>query len=311
MDTSGPTDHSAVIRMVTIAVSDVHLGHTQQKDNFKSFLDHLGKRSATRLTIVGDFLDMWRRDIAGVVIENADVLTQLERLKTQGMKIFMIAGNHDYHIRILKDKGYQFKFYESGSPKADLLIDGKVCSFYHGYEFSDLQIEAFFEPLCNTTDDQGEHLSDFWDDLQSVSARLVRVLKWLYHQKGPKAGQEFYPKGVRIGHERARKKYEAMLASPEERLKEKFSQVRRTALYVKKKKAKHIVVYGHTHEPFVDESQTLANTGSWVKSEKYPYNTFLEISEHGIVLKRWIEGEEKVIRRPFSTNQIETKDELW
>lgn len=276
--------------MVTIAVSDVHLGYTRQKDDFKSFLDHVGNRSATRLVIVGDFLDMWRRDMAGVVIESADVLTQLERLQTQGMKIDMIAGNHDYHIRILKREGYQFEFRESGF---DVHEYGKVYSYYHGYEFDDFQVEAFFEPLCYTTDDVGKQFSDFWSHLQ----RIASVGEWIAN---------ILMKGER------RRKYEAMLASPEERLKGKFSEVRREALRVREETAKDILIYGHSHEPFVDESQTVANTGSWVKSEKYPhYNTFLEISEDSIVLKKWIEGKEEVIGERFSTNEIETMAELW
>ena len=278
-----------------IAVSDVHLGHTEQKNDFKDFLDYIGKRSVDRLVIVGDFLDMWRRDMAGVVIENADVLTELEKLQNQGMEIDIVAGNHDYHIRILKREGYQFTFHESPL-RPPITEYGKEYHFYHGYEFDPTQLasKAFFEPLCYTTDEEGKHFSDFYSHLQGLASFFRRILNRL--TKGD-----------------MRRRFEVLRTAPDERLRGKFSEIRRRALEEKEAKGTdNVLIYGHTHEPFVDESQTFANTGSWVKSGTHPhYNTFLEIYQGSVVLKKWIEGQEKVIEPRFSADQLETMAELW
>ena len=95
--------------MGIIAVSDVHLGHVNagrtenfsDKNNFISFLDSLAKRDdITDFVICGDLLDMWRRDMVGVTIENLDILNRFRTLQSK-MKIHYLAGNHDYHVRHL------------------------------------------------------------------------------------------------------------------------------------------------------------------------------------------------------------------
>ena len=270
-----------------IAVSDIHLGYTSQKNEFRNFIDSLRerKKGVDHLVIVGDFLDMWRRDVAGVVIQNTDILTKLEELQDQNITIDIIAGNHDYRIRTLKEEyGYQFSFHGSG---VDIAKYGEKYSFYHGYEFDDVQIEAFFEVLCLTTDMQGEQLSDFWEEVQKVLGFWERLQSLL-------------------GNRRWRRLYEGMLMTPEERLEKKYDEVRRKALEEKEKGRKDFLVFGHTHEPFVDKTETIANTGSWVAQEnpQVDYNTFLEICEDRITLKKWVEGTEVTIPTRFSNDQL-------
>jgi len=75
--------------MGIIAVSDVHLGYSlSDKENFGKFLDDLAKKGninkngdINHFVICGDLLDMWRRDMAGVTIENLDILSKLQNLK--------------------------------------------------------------------------------------------------------------------------------------------------------------------------------------------------------------------------------------
>lgn len=284
-----------MVKTVIIAVSDVHLGYTKQKDDFKNFLDYIKEKEVHRLVIIGDFLDMWRRDIAGVVIQNTDILRKLEELQNQNKIIDIIAGNHDYHIKNLKKEyGYQFSFHESG---LDIVEYGKIYSFYHGYEFDNFQNEAYFEALCYTSDVTGEQFSDFWE----------------YLQKGDKFWQRFLNFFRKKNIEEAVK---AMLTPPEQRLEKEYDKVRRKALKEKEDKGKDFLIYGHTHEPFVDQTQTIANTGSWVKPEIDPgkiphYNTYLEIYEDSIILKKWVKGKEEMIKPKFSTTQLERLAKLW
>ena len=60
-----------------IAVSDVHLGYNEcNKNEFNSFINNIDENNCNRLVICGDFLDMWRRETVGVVLENIDKLNK-------------------------------------------------------------------------------------------------------------------------------------------------------------------------------------------------------------------------------------------
>jgi hypothetical protein len=53
-------------------VSDLHLGYKNaDKDSFSRFLDSLkSDAETTDLVLLGDIVDMWRRDASGVFLEN-------------------------------------------------------------------------------------------------------------------------------------------------------------------------------------------------------------------------------------------------
>ena len=135
--------------MGIIAVSDVHLGYMNaskmesfsDKKSFVSFLDGLaGRDDITDFVICGDLLDMWRRDMVGVTIENLDILSRFQKLASK-MKVHYMAGNHDYHIRYLTRFPYPFGFTECIDPRKGIALQdgGKTFLFKHGYDF---------EPLC-------------------------------------------------------------------------------------------------------------------------------------------------------------------
>src|SRR5512136_2131277 len=77
--------------MSIIAVSDVHLGFKidgvsySNKAEFDLFLkdvvDKLNKNDF--FVMCGDILDLWRRDMAGVMIENADTLQKFREIKAK------------------------------------------------------------------------------------------------------------------------------------------------------------------------------------------------------------------------------------
>ncbi|MGD1061518.1 MAG: hypothetical protein ABR879_08695, partial [Methanomassiliicoccales archaeon] len=60
--------------MKTIVVSDVHLGSEKSdKEAFNAFLISLhDDNEVTDLVLLGDLVDMWRRDASGVFLENMD-----------------------------------------------------------------------------------------------------------------------------------------------------------------------------------------------------------------------------------------------
>ena len=62
---------------------------------------------------------------------------------------------------------------------------------------------------------------------------------------------------------------------PETRLSEILGDVEKHAMSSVKKG--EILVFGHTHHPFINKSENLVNTGSWV-SDSTIHNTIVELS---------------------------------
>jgi UDP-2,3-diacylglucosamine pyrophosphatase LpxH len=64
----------------TIVTSDQHLGYVNSNvDDFKKFLEYISsiKNEVESLVILGDFVDMWRRDASGLFLENSDIVSKL------------------------------------------------------------------------------------------------------------------------------------------------------------------------------------------------------------------------------------------
>ena len=66
----------------------------RRKKIFKLF-DHINKTGGT-LIIGGDFFDFWLESFYGVPQYYNDILTELEKLKSNNIEIHYVVGNHDY-----------------------------------------------------------------------------------------------------------------------------------------------------------------------------------------------------------------------
>ena len=97
--------------MAIIVVSDLHLGFDgSDKAAFIRFLGKLqSDPSVTDLVFLGDIVDMWRRDSSGVFLENHDVLDLIIELQKK-MRVYYVAGNHDFHVLKLQGLGYPINF---------------------------------------------------------------------------------------------------------------------------------------------------------------------------------------------------------
>ncbi len=75
--------------MAIIAVSDLHLGFdASDKAAFTRFLGNLqSDPSVTDLVLLGDIVDMWRRDSSGIFLENHDVLDLINELQEEDAHI--------------------------------------------------------------------------------------------------------------------------------------------------------------------------------------------------------------------------------
>jgi UDP-2,3-diacylglucosamine pyrophosphatase LpxH len=216
-----------------IVVSDVHLG-TEDCDEvaFNAFLSSLyDDKDATDLVLLGDIMDMWRRDASGVFLENMDTVKNIEDLKSK-LRVHWVPGNHDYHLLRLKNRAsfyhYPFEFEETLE-----LVDGDhTYRFMHGYEFEYGNEVDFMRPIM----DMFCHVMS--DSLMMNASNLH--------------------------------------AGPNVRLKDKLVDVEGRAYDAIRGKSDQILVFGHTHHPFISQGMDLVNSGSWVKDAN-PRNTYVEL----------------------------------
>jgi UDP-2,3-diacylglucosamine pyrophosphatase LpxH len=228
MDTTGAHSFSAANGkpLKLVIVSDIHLGYKNaDKDSFNRFLDSLqSDKEITDLILLGDIVDMWRRDASGVFLENWDIVQKIISLK-QKMRVHYVAGNHDYHVLYMRGHSYPFSF--TKSLKA---TDGdQTYTIVHGLEFDPHQKAVLMEALCHAMYDPIEALENLFGVTQPPEKRLSQILGDIEHTACS---------SVKNGE---------------------------------------ILVFGHTHHPFINKAENVVNTGCWV-ADSTVHNTFVELS---------------------------------
>ena len=241
--------------MKVVVTSDQHLGYANaDKTAFNAFLDNLSQESdVTHMVLLGDVVDMWRRDAAGVFLEHHDTVAKLLALKSKGVQVFYVAGNHDYHVVDLVNPAYPLEFRKELS-----LTDGQFnYRFVHGYQFDPEQKIPLMAFLCRVMSDQGGALeNNLWTDFNSLNNIFSKI------------EPSFVKADLAAMAERLHRR-------PEDRLKESLNKINMTAC--NEVKPGEVLIFGHTHVPFVNKAENVANTGSWVKDAAI-YNTYVELS---------------------------------
>jgi UDP-2,3-diacylglucosamine pyrophosphatase LpxH len=241
--------------MKVIVTSDHHLGYANaDKAAFNEFLDTLSRESdVTHVVLLGDVVDMWRRDASGVFLEHHDTVAKLLALKSKGVQVFYVAGNHDYHVVNLVNPAYPLTFL-----KELILSDGPVnYRFVHGYEFDPEQKVPLMAFLCRVmSDTKGAFESNLWVDSHN--------LKSIFSKIEPSFLEPDIAKITKRLHR-----------PPEDRLKESLDKINATAC--NNVKPGEVLIFGHTHAPFVNKAENVVNTGSWVKDAAV-HNTYVELS---------------------------------
>ncbi len=242
--------------LTIIVVSDQHLGYQNaDKQSFNGFLEELqDEPNLTDLVLLGDVVDMWRRDASGVFLENRDTLDKIGLLQ-QRMTVHYVAGNHDYHVLQLQNHSYPFEFLRDLT-----LSDGnRTIRFLHGYEFDPLQEPPLMEALCHVmSDGAGDFESGAWATLTRDWSDLEYFVSAIFRKR------------------KIRKKVETLQMKPEDRLKEILTDVERRAC--SSVKEGEVLVFGHTHRPFMNRSENVVNSGSWVLDAPV-HNTYVRIEE--------------------------------
>jgi UDP-2,3-diacylglucosamine pyrophosphatase LpxH len=264
---------------VIVATSDVHLGYYCSDENlFKRFLDDVvDTKEVTHFVLVGDILDMWRRDNLKLLFGFGDILSKLEELQNKGKQIYYVVGNHDYHVIQLKhnlEKQYTFDVF------MDITLTCGDLEYYfiHGYqfEFPDMLdiYQDFANILCLSDDTIGEDADQLWGLYNAVSpfwkglgAKIKGDLKKALNLPFERLSDEDIGK--------LRKTIEEWRTEYKDQIDDKF------------------IIYGHTHRPYVDKANKEANTGSWVDDSEHPWykkNTYLTIEEDGTITLKEYQG---------------------
>jgi UDP-2,3-diacylglucosamine pyrophosphatase LpxH len=253
-----------------IVVSDVHLGYARSNASaFYRFLDQCGRSNdLDQLVLLGDILDFWRTKDANIIEDGlySNILNRLACMESK--KIRYVVGNHDYNLLKYLDR-HKYSVPFNVSKNYRLEYDGEKYYFTHGYELEVLanlkhfnvhEYEKFSELMCWNNDLTGAIASKAWD--------------WLNAHK-------------------ASGKFHLLKRPPEER--KIIDKVYDFAMNVEKHmildmKPEEMLVYGHTHMPYISSDGTVANTGSWVNETsvgmgKSSQNHYITISEGQMELR--------------------------
>jgi UDP-2,3-diacylglucosamine pyrophosphatase LpxH len=86
-----------------IVTSDQHVGYDKSNvTDFNNFLDYiLTDGEVESLILLGDLIDMWRRDASGLFLEFSETVRKLLRI-VEKVEVHIVAGNHDYHLLRLR-----------------------------------------------------------------------------------------------------------------------------------------------------------------------------------------------------------------
>ena len=244
--------------MKVIVASDQHLGYqNSDKAAFKQFLDQLqNDQTVTDFVLLGDVVDMWRRDASGVFAENWDILDTIIGLK-QNMNVYYVAGNHDFHVLRLQNHAYPFTFLEN------LTMNDGNCTyiFKHGWEFDPEQQPPLMEAICRVmSDEAGSFESGTWASLTRDWSDLKYFL---------------YSTVLRFEKKKIRESAERLQLNPELRLQSTIGPIEKRACA--NVQPGEVLIFGHTHRPFVNKLENVANSGSWV-SDAAIHNTYVELS---------------------------------
>jgi UDP-2,3-diacylglucosamine pyrophosphatase LpxH len=152
----------------TVVVSDVHLGsENSDKTAFNAFLTSLSDDDeVTDLVLLGDIVDMWRRDASGVFLENMDTVQIIKELQ-KTITVHCVAGNHDYHLLKLKNRAAHYHYPLEFNETLELVDGEHTYRFMHGYEFEYGNELKFMRPvmevLCHIMSDaEGVNEDELW-----------------------------------------------------------------------------------------------------------------------------------------------------
>lgn len=258
-----------------LVVSDVHLGYKHaNSDEFKSFVEEkAGSSGIDMFVLLGDILDLWRRDPIYLLLQYRETLDCLRQVAP---RVCYVVGNHDYHLLELANllrRHWGVEVVERIS-----LWDEEVkYHFIHGHQFEYGDVldmyETFADLMCLSDDDIGREAQRLWRFF--TATRTIKGYKNILST---------------IRFCLARRKIRESLEEPKTRLTDvKLGLIGGEAVELSKREDATIV-FGHTHNGFVDKKRRIVNAGCWVSEPGAPseYETsYLEIVGEKITLHNY------------------------
>jgi len=248
--------------MKTIVASDIHLGSKScDRRSFEDFLVSLREdRQLTDFVVLGDFVDMWRRDASGVFLENMETMLLLRELN-KDVRLHFVAGNHDYHLLHLRNTAVHYHYPFEFRPSLELRDGPFTYRFLHGHEFEYGKehelMKIVMEALCHVmSDSEGSEEDEFW-------TYVIKTLSNLHFSAVTRSLE---------GHDTI-VIAKSLMEGPETRLAGRLEETERLAREAQGGANDEILVFGHTHHPFINAEENIVNTGSWVV-EADPHDTY-------------------------------------
>lgn len=273
-----------------IVVSDIHMAerpddHWVKADDarFLDFLDHIvldQLSSGGHLVLLGDIVDLWRRDFVRALIESEPALSKLIEI-SRNAAVHYVAGNHDLHmIRMWELSNNHFPFEVTKTLRLE--DDGTKLFLIHGYQLEVLAnpycksmtaYETFAEGLCLAGDDTGNAADRLWQTFNVAKSAFDGIKRLPLDVTGAIKSM-MQPPAIRMtGPHNARSMVEHLASS--------MARVVYLGM-----DPDEFLIFGHTHRPFCDPEKLVANTGSWNK-EPCDHYSFIEIDEGRVTLKKF------------------------
>ena len=288
-----------------IVVSDTHLSYNvageekSNSDDFHTFLQSdlcqgLGKDD--HLVLLGDIFEFWRRGNVSAVLDSKKILNELNHISDNNqVSIHYVVGNHDYSILGLHEKTTKYPFevtrdwrYRSKNGTNYYFVHGYQLDVYANYEpFMTLEdYENWCQSLCERSDDV---VGGVMSTLYSIPKFFTNIWKKFEEKEKSKKLEK---ENVKLLKEIEKKMDEITKSPSGKERKPKMGKLRTLAVSPHARsiflgmKSDEFLIFGHTHKPFLDKDNRVANTGSWLGKKKNS-NTFIKIDDTGTHLRQW------------------------
>lgn len=252
-----------------IVISDVHLGYEKcNKDAFKEFVSsYLVSEEIDHLILLGDIMDFWRKSPKTILRENRDIFSTLESLDAQK---HYIIGNHDYTF--CQTKQFHFRV----AKELSLRSGEKRFRFIHGHQIEYSHVLSFYEGLCRVLCTGGD------------GAEQILNKAWDFYSQNLKRGSRVYSESglEELSREELDQFVGSILEYPEEKPVYSVAVKGLAAQYRERvgMDPEVTLVYGHTHAPYVEETEV--NCGCWVSDSGRP-NSYVTIVDGTVTVDYW------------------------
>ena len=246
----------AKTRITDYIISDTHLGNGGRRDDFKKnkkefkrFLRFVQKQKA-RLTIAGDFLELWQSNPVQIARAYSDILNELIAMRAR-----ILIGNHDYYLTHFRELNFLSDSYMI--PIARIFIQ-------HGHQFDRFNDPERLMRLARLAALSGGVMEDIHPDLDDKAMDFLQRLRKNLNA----ALRPAWAPGTQT------KRYLSQGGN--------FSEYLRGAQALLKKY--DYCILGHTHRPGTAFGGRYINSGSWTAVKP----TYVEVDANAqCTLRYW------------------------